>query len=76
MKPSIGRIVHFWSNIGGDVGVTPDGKVPAIITHVWTDDAVDLTVFRNGMMPIPLNHVGRTGTVEKQNSGWDWPVRE
>ena len=66
MKPTIGRVVHFYR---------PGAKRPlaAIITDVRDENWVDLVVFRT-------SHIEHEGCVEF-NAGplarrWEWPPKE
>jgi hypothetical protein len=73
MKPSVGRIVHFWSPDAEAMGYVNE-PVPAIITSVLNDDVVSLVVFRDGMDPVPQQNV----TFSEDESGgirWFWPPR-
>jgi len=86
MRPTIGRIVHYYegdSEAGGRHGSGTNGTRfhPAVITRVWSDTCVNLTVFFDGAA------IGnRTSTSELPdavfaedvhctNSGWRWPAR-
>ena len=68
MKPSIGRIVHYWD---GDLAEPS----PAIITKVWSDECINLKVFRDGVdssecvTSVPLLHEA------KLSMFWSWPER-
>lgn len=69
MKPTVGRIVHFYPRglLGGA------GPCAAIVTAVHKDDTVDLTVFRSGGMPeMPIERVGTNA----DDRSWAWPPRE
>lgn len=44
MKPTIGRIVHYWV-VDSYGNIVPRA---AIITHVWADTCVNLHVFADG----------------------------
>lgn len=50
IKPTVGRVVHFWPG-----GVKPtQPPLPAIVTAAWSDTCVNLAVFeRNG---VPMSH--------------------
>ena len=47
IKPTIGRVVHYYTNSSGRDVVQHDDTEPmaAIITYVWSDDMVNLAVF-------------------------------
>jgi hypothetical protein len=51
MKPTVGRIVHYWparaTGSGGN-----DQPLPAIITHVWSEECVNLNIFDDGSFKI------------------------
>ena len=73
MKPSVGRIVHFWSPDQEMMGFV-NHPIPAIITSVLNDKVVTLTVFRPGMDPLSQQNV----TFSEDESGgirWFWPPR-
>ena len=62
MKPSIGRIVHFYF----------EGHVcAAVVVAVHTDDCVNLTVFHPNGYTIPKTSIN-AGTGDQQ---WSWPPR-
>ncbi|MBU6430542.1 MAG: hypothetical protein KGR26_16105 [Cyanobacteria bacterium REEB65] len=73
-KPTIGRIVHYWS-LGDSEGKYPSEPHPAIITGVNPDGTVALHVFyKTGGFDMP-------SVVELQGEGalkgkWCWPPRE
>jgi len=67
MKPTVGRIVHYYSPIAG-------GPHAAIVVAVHPSGRVDLTVFESKLPPasverVPQNHAGEDGW------GWCWPPR-
>lgn len=69
MKPTIGRIVHYWQSAPG---VTP---VPAIIVEVWSDDCVNLRIFRDSP-PADDEYVTSVTRCDQGDKwGWDWPAR-
>lgn len=69
MKPSIGRIVHFYQ--------INEPVVPAIITQVWDDEHVNLRVFQDNAYT-PELHISVAlaesggGAMQKW---WCWPPR-
>lgn len=65
MKPSIGRIVHYYVN------EYPKARA-AIITEVNKHDGVNLTVFDSGytFFVYDIHHVSDAG-----DGWWDWPPR-
>jgi hypothetical protein len=70
--PTVGRIVHFKSSMGGETG---NGRpfAPALVTWVYENGRVNLMVFRDGenIIPFPnVQHVSEGGT-----RGWYWPER-
>lgn len=71
MKPSIGRIVHYFPIQGGD-------PLPAIIVYVHPTDGeeVDLQVFTDQKTPSVFfaPEVLRRSHAE-ENHCWDWPPR-
>lgn len=72
LKPSVGRIVHFFTNIpvysNGD-----DVPVAAMITRVHSDMIVDLSVFPSDR---EMRLFGRVVYSPTGNSNcWRWPPR-
>ena len=80
-KPSVGRIVHFysknpkqqWNNAG-------IGPYAAIVTQVWTDECVNLCVFPNCSLMAAQCSVPYTSVLQSTASGdqmvwWEWPPR-
>jgi len=65
MKPSIGRIVHFY---------TDDRHEPAIITRVWSDTCVNLKVLPDCAAPFDQTSVCLNDA--SSSSWWSWPPRE
>lgn len=64
MRPSIGRIVLYW---------TEDGQqVPAIITGIKNDTKVNLRVFYNDFRDVHFFENVREGTGKGE---WAWPPR-
>lgn len=91
MKPSIGRIVHYYE---GDheapqgfgspehwPGTNGHRVHPAIITAVWSDSCVNLTVFLDAKVPevrtssCLLPDAVFAEGVHCTNSGWYWPPK-
>lgn len=87
MKPTIGRIVHYWPGSPDEPEPKKKGQpYPAIVTHVHSDDCVNLTVFNDNSYPIgsgmsyPFarssvciwNGVGKPDGLNV----WTWPARE
>ena len=73
MKPSVGRVVHFWTN-------DKDGDelycVPALIVQVWSDTCVNLDVFlRSGNMSLFTSAVQQVEGEPFKGSAWSWPER-
>lgn len=84
MKPSIGRIVHFWFKH------RESGKLyarAAVVTHVWNESCVNLQVFIDGTNDRDVIAFGEAGqlavwrtsvtrSAEPQEGSWSWPARE
>ena len=72
MKPTVGRIVHYWV-------VDPYGNVvprAAIITHVWSDECVNLHVFGDGTFGGEDQKITSVVKTEANNPmSWSWPER-
>lgn len=73
MKPTVGRIVHYFAP-------GASGPVAAIVTWVWSDDCVNLNIFADQTAnpiadPSPL----KTSVIKRsdfvQGDVWDWPER-
>lgn len=83
MKPTVGRIVHWFPDGApeGQAGIYGDQPYAAIITHVHDDDCVNLLPFvkdhgqaqRN--FCVPQTSVCRRGTPQATTHSWDWPPR-
>lgn len=74
MKPSVGRIVHFYA----PAKENPDGNpFAALVTAVWSgpeaaDDVVDLVTFGPGSIYF---HTRVRPRVDADAGGWEWPPR-
>ena len=86
MKPTVGRIVHYWPGNINDGAPKKGQPYPAIITHVFSELCVNLTVFNDNSFPMGGEHsaplsitsVGLwngQGVPVGQNV-WAWPPRE
>lgn len=76
IKPTIGRIVHFWG--GDETDAKKKQPFPAVITHVWSDSCVNLFVFGDGSFPHQNSaetSVCQAGTNQTEGKRWDWPAR-
>lgn len=87
MKPTIGRIVHYWprKSAGADNGLpmvyaVAAEPVPAIIVRVWSDDCVNLRVFNDAEPRYDAEaqeHVTSVTRCDQGDTwGWDWPARD
>jgi hypothetical protein len=75
MKPTVGRIVHYFP--AGYMGGPP---LAAIIVHVWGDTLVNLAVFgRQGNLLSPPAHavalLEEGSPIPSNKSYWKWPER-
>jgi hypothetical protein len=73
MKPSVGRIVHFYQKTSGVL--EHDGPLAAIVTWAYDDDdqPVNLTVFTNGA----ARFEGMVSAKEfNDRRYWEWPPRD
>lgn len=68
MKPTVGRIVHYF---GGGLG-----PFAAIVTKVCEDQCVTLTVFFPDNGPRETGVVPFAGTLKDPKEYWNWPPRE
>lgn len=68
MKPTIGRIVHYFE---------PGSDVPqaAIITQVHSDVCVNLRVFHDGERFPRVTSVEQATSDNSENCRWEWPPR-
>lgn len=65
MKPSVGRIVHYFTD--------GDGMAPAVITRVCSDTCVNLKVLPDGARPFDETSVELDNAAS--SSWWSWPPR-
>lgn len=77
MKPTIGRIVHFFDEDLKDYGPNHAGPYAAIVTFVHNETTIDLTVFPSHVF------TSRSQTSVERDAGdrgarmwWQWPIRE
>jgi hypothetical protein len=74
MKPSVGRIVHFYQ-MGGDVRET-SGPLAAIVTHAYDgpDQAINIVVFTE----LGGTRAERLVSAKEFNDRryWEWPPRD
>lgn len=79
VKPSIGRIVHFYPVSQEDMDCTNNGAyvVPAIVTQVFDQETmmVNITVFFVGGISSKWS-VAHRSKVTEGNSYWDWPSKK
>lgn len=74
MKPTIGRIVHFYHvNTGGQ-------PTPAMITHVLESGTINVTLFIDTLQEPNLKDSKWVDVPHKDDSTdggpfWDWPPR-
>lgn len=86
MKPTIGRIVHYFPTaddskalmaMGGNYGL--DRPIPGVIVAVWSDTCVNLKLLTDGPYDLWKTSVSqRTGEPTEENPQqytWDWPPR-
>lgn len=66
MKPTMGRIVVYWSIY--------DGPLPAMVVRAFEDGTCNLSVFTyNPQQPVMVQNF----VTEAEAPGcWSWPVRE
>jgi hypothetical protein len=70
MKPTIGRIVHFYTGVPGyQANGAGEGPYAAIITQVWSDTCVNLMVFPGSAVPFPV-----TSVVSDEDAMCSWRV--
>ena len=75
MKPTIGRIVHYFPTPRqlSEWGGNQSSPLPAVVVKVWSDTCVNLKVLNDG----PSDHwVTSALNDEAMSPGWDWPKRE
>lgn len=80
MKPTVGRIVHFYTqNPGAQTNYVGEGPYAAIITQVFSDrdDAyVNLKVFRPYGENVDEGSVRHKDFATNESRHWVWPPRE
>jgi len=73
MKPSIGRLVHYFPTINENYGNSP---VTALITHVWSDTCVNLKLFADGPGVMDGFKTSVNNLHSDNSAGsWNWPER-
>ncbi len=78
MKPTVGRIVHFYtSDPAKQFNGQGEGPYPAIITQCWTGTMVNLKVLHWGGS-FDEGSVSHQDDTQKgdHNRYWVWPPRE
>lgn len=76
MKPTVGRIVHYYvEDVTRQTCAMGDGPYAAIITRVHSDAIVDLMV----LSPADMRHAGQVAKLEEASDEaltyWTWPPR-
>jgi hypothetical protein len=72
MKPSIGRIVHYTTDVDDT-----RAHYAAIVTHVWSDTHVNLFVFPQGSSHDGAHSGVKTWVLfDSGTYSWHWPERE
>lgn len=71
--PTIGRIVHVFSNVDGELGrgVT---CAAGIVTQSLHEGRINVHVFRNGENSVPMTSIPHAFDKEGYAVWWDWPV--
>lgn len=78
MKPSVGRVVLFKSNVPCEMGPGGSPIVPALVTHVHSDTCVNLMVMPDGwgMTPVGVTSVTMSDDIEAHDPAfgpaWGW----
>ena len=73
--PTVGRIVHYWTN--PKVGYASKDPVclPAVVTRVWNRDCVNLRVIADGMPDADARLTSVVRSDEPIVGFWRWPER-
>ena len=78
-KPSVGRIVHFFSRVRGDqFNGGGDGPYAAIVTQVFDGPYVNLKVLPSMAEPSDVGSVSPGHAVDKTADHarwWEWPPK-
>lgn len=75
MKPTIGRIVHYYPDESpNSLKECGPGPHAAIITKVNSDTNINITVLADGVEPFSKRNI-ETGNAPGE-SCWKWPPRE
>jgi hypothetical protein len=73
MKPSIGRIVHYYPTHGDSAAAKIGTPIAAVIVNVWSDECVNLRLITDGDdMPFITSVCLDEDHTEMS---WDWPPR-
>jgi len=72
MKPTVGRIVHFYTdNKARHSNGVDAGPYPAIITRVWSEKSVNLKVLPD--CGAPFDATSTELKQEGRQTYWEWP---
>lgn len=74
MKPTVGRIVHFYDHSRPRDASGKPGPFAAIVTGT-NDPFVSLTIFPNGYPPASISNVPHDDDA-KEGFYWVWPPRD
>lgn len=72
MKPSIGRIVHYYPHDGDRFGETGE-PIAAVVVRVWTDECVNLRLLTDTTDTPWITSVRYDES--HAECSWSWPPR-
>lgn len=76
MKPTIGRIVHYYDELLKEFAPRGVGPYAAVVTFVRSDTVVDVEVFPARMFGEEVTGLELMGGDRGQTRWWQWPPRE
>lgn len=76
MKPTVGRIVHFYRAMLGAADGVFEGPWPAIVVQVHGEHCVSLHAWKRDNIQEFASSVMHKDLVGDASTYWEWPPRE